>query len=622
MTESDLRIIREIQVGKKKYRYFSLPELENLGYKVSRMPRTIRIILESMIRNMDAGSISEESIKLLLQGSTQKGEEISFKVSRVLMQDFTGVPAIVDLASMREKFSHMGMDPVQINPVVPVDLVIDHSVQVDYFGSDSSYSENLKMEFNRNMERYRFLKWASRSFRNLRVIPPSVGIVHQVNLEYLSDIVSVRKLKDEEYALFDTLVGTDSHTTMVNGIGVLGWGVGGIEAEAAMLGEPITIALPEVVGVNLHGKLRPGITATDLVLTLTSILRKANVVGKILEFYGDGLSELSAADRATVSNMCPEYGATAALFPVDDKTVEYMRLTGKSAEKIELVVSYMKAQGLYGSTSGIEYGSLVDVDLSSIEASVSGPKLPQQQMPISRIGDSFMKFMEDQGRSGNGKTVTVSLRSVPVRINGVEDHLTEGDVVIAAITSCTNTSNPKVMVAAGLLAKKAHELGLKANPKVKASLAPGSRVVTDYLNRSGLMKYLENMGFYLVGYGCTTCIGNSGPLPEPIQKAIQENDLNVAAVLSGNRNFEARIHRDVHANYLMSPPLVVAFAIAGRVTVDLTKEPLGVARDGKKIFLRDIWPTNDEIEKVISEATNEDDYRRRYSNIDHSSELW
>lgn len=622
MTKSDIQVVKEIQAGKRKYRYFSLPELEKLGFRVSRMPRAIRIIAESMIRNIDGKSITEENVRRLLSGKAEKGEEISFKVSRVLMQDFTGVPAIVDLASMREKVAEMGMDPAKINPVVPVDLVIDHSVQVDYFGSESAYSQNLKMEFSRNMERYRFLKWASRSFRNLRVIPPSVGIVHQVNLEYLSDVVSVRKLEGEDFAVFDTLVGTDSHTTMVNGIGVLGWGVGGIEAEAAMLGEPIIIALPEIVGVNLHGKLRPGITATDLVLTLTGILRKANVVGKILEFYGDGLSELSAADRATVSNMCPEYGATSALFPVDDRTVEYLRVTGKSDEQIELVVAYMKAQGLYGSISGIEYDSIIDIDLSAVEASVSGPKLPQQQMPISKIGDSFMKFMEDQESSGNGKTVTVSLRSVPVTVEGKEDHLTEGDVVIAAITSCTNTSNPKVMMAAGLLAKKAYELGLRRNPKVKASLAPGSRVVTDYLNRSGLMKYLEDLGFYLVGYGCTTCIGNSGPLPEPIQKAVQDNDLNVAAVLSGNRNFEARIHRDVHANYLMSPPLVVAFAIAGRVTIDMTREPIGKGNGGKEIYLKDIWPSNEEIEKVMVAASSKEDYLKRYSSIDNSSEEW
>lgn len=620
---SELGVIKTLKIGKTEIGYYSLTELGPISDKIRKLPLATRIILESMIRNLDSAPSMKEKILAIIGGKLSHDEEISFKVSRVLMQDLTGVPAIVDLASMREKFREMKFDPKKINPAVPVDLVIDHSVQVDVFGTENSFSENRKIEFARNSERYRFLKWASKSFSGIRVVPPSVGIVHQVNLEYLADIVSIRNVNGRKVAVFDTLVGTDSHTTMINGIGVLGWGVGGIEAEAAMLGEPVTLQFPVVVGINLHGKLRPGIVATDLVLSLTRIFRKANVVGKILEFYGDGLSSLSAADRATVSNMCPEYGATSALFPVDDNTIDYLKLTGRSEEKINLVKAYLQAQGMFGIPTGLNYDEVIDVNLDEIETSVSGPKLPQQQVPLRDIGNTFLQMMEEQNPKGdNGKERVVSLRSLPIEVKGKKETLNDGDVVIAAITSCTNTSNPKVLIAAGLLAKKACEFNLSVSPKVKTSMAPGSRVVTDYIKRAGLDKYLEKLGFYLVGYGCTTCIGNSGPLPREIEEGIRKGDLSVAAVLSGNRNFQARIHSDVRANYLMSPPLVVAFALAGKVTIDMNNEPVGVSGSGKPVFLKDIWPTNEEIDRVLRSAMKESDYAARYADVENSSEEW
>ncbi len=612
-----------IEINGKKIWYYSLVSLEKVFPGVSKLPASLRILLESMMRNLDGKSITEHDLEAVINwnASSPQDTEISFKVSRVLMQDFTGVPAIVDLASMRDAAKKLGKDPKVINPVVPVDLVIDHSVQVDYYGDAEAFNRNRDLEFKRNEERYRFLKWAKSSFDNLRVYQPSAGIVHQINLEYIASVIGTGRVGNETIAFPDTLVGTDSHTTMINGTGVLGWGVGGIEAEAAMLGEPITIQLPKVVGVNLHGKLRSGITATDLVLTLTETFRKHNVVGKFLEFYGDGLSALKVPDRATISNMCPEYGATLALFPIDTSTIDFIRATGRKEEQIQLVEKYAKTQSLFGSRPGISFSEIIDVDLGSIDPSVSGPKLPQQRVPLSRIRDSFLDTLETFS-AGSKAAKQVSLRSAKINIDGSDERLSDGDVVIAAITSCTNTSNPRVMVGAGLLAKKAVEHGLTVNRKVKTSLAPGSRVVMDYLDRSGLTPYLEKLGFYLAGYGCTTCIGNSGPLNEPIQKAIMDSNLSVAAVLSGNRNFEARIHRDVKANYLMSPPLVVAFAIAGTVAVDLEHEPIGKAKDGRNVFLKDIWPSDEEIDDAIKKSVTREMYIEKYSSLENLSQKW
>ena len=625
---SDVQIVKNFEVAGKKYNYYSLPDLEKMGYKVSKLPISIRIVLESLIRNIDGKAVTEEDAKRLLSwNSKNPGEsEIPFKVSRVVMQDFTGVPAVVDLAAMRDTVKAVGKDPLLIQPQVPVDLVIDHSVQVDFSGVPNALELNIKKEFERNQERYKFLKWAQNSFKNLRIVPPSVGIIHQVNLEYLGKVVMANEKNGENFAYPDTLVGTDSHTTMINGIGVVGWGVGGIEAEAAMLDQPVTILTPEVIGVNLHGKLNPGITATDLVLTLTELLRRNKVVGKFVEFHGDGVSQLALPDRATLSNMCPEYGATLALFPVDEETLNYLRVTGRSEEQVELVKKYMESQGLFGSPDTLDYSQVIDLDLSTVVPTVAGPKLPQQKVRMGEIRNSFLNFLEhsetyemmDNGHASR----EVVLKSAPVTVKESRERLSDGDVVIAAITSCTNTSNPQVMVAAGLLAKKAVEKGLTVNPKVKTSLAPGSRVVSDYLDKSGLQEYLDKLGFYLVGYGCTTCIGNSGPLDEGIEDAIVKNKLSTAAVLSGNRNFEARIHKNVRANYLMSPPLVVAFAIAGKVTVDLENEPIGTGKDGKEVYLKDIWPTEQEISSVINSSINSEMFRSKYQNLDDYNESW
>lgn len=625
---SEVQIVKNFEVAGKKYNYYSLPDLEKMGFKVSKLPISIRIVLESLIRNIDGKAVTEEDAKKLLNwNSKNPGEsEIPFKVSRVVMQDFTGVPAVVDLAAMRDTVKALGKDPFLIQPQVPVDLVIDHSVQVDYYGVPNALELNRKKEFERNQERYKFLKWAQNSFKNLRIVPPSVGIVHQVNLEYLGKVVMYGEKNGEHFAFPDTLVGTDSHTTMINGLGIVGWGVGGIEAEAAMLDQPVTILTPEVVGVNLHGKLNPGITATDLVLTLTELLRKNKVVGKFVEFYGEGVSQLALPDRATLSNMCPEYGATLALFPVDDETLKYLKTTGRSEEHIELVRKYMEAQGLYGIPKNLDYSQVIDLDLSSVVPTVAGPKLPQQKVRLGEIRNSFLNFLEHSENyemMNNGHTSReVILKSAPVTVKESKERLNDGDVVIAAITSCTNTSNPEVMVAAGILAKKAVEKGLAVNPKVKTSLAPGSRVVSDYLEKSGLQEYLDKLGFYLVGYGCTTCIGNSGPLDQSIEDAIVKNKLSTAAVLSGNRNFEARIHKNVRANYLMSPPLVVAFAIAGKVAIDLENEPLGKGKDGKEVYLKDIWPTEKEITDTINSSINSEMFRSKYQNLDEYNESW
>ena len=621
---SEYRVQDFFETDGRKYHYFSLPGLKKAGIDVSRMPVTLRIILESMIRNLDGTKVSEDDIRTITAEKRDTDKEISFKVSRVLMQDLTGVPAVVDLAAMRQKVKELGFDPAMINPDVPVDLVIDHSVQVDFFGTSDAFEENVKIEFQRNAERYRFLKWAKSAFRNVNIIPPSVGIVHQVNLEYLARVVMTREISEKTYAFPDSLVGTDSHTTMINGIGVLGWGVGGIEAEAAMLGEPISMQVPRVVGVRLSGSLKPGLTATDMVLTLTQIFRKHNVVGKFLEFYGPGVTELPAPDRATISNMCPEYGATLAYFPVDERTMDYLESTGRDSHSIRVVKEYMKRQDLFGSRDNLVFDERIEIDLSSVEPSVAGPKLPQQRVPIGDISDSFLTSLEnDESRVTRTKGgVSVHLKQAPISIGGVDISLSDGDVAIAAITSCTNTSNPRVMVAAGLLAKKAVNLGLKVNPKVKTSLAPGSRVVTEYLEKSGLQKYLNDLGFYLVGYGCTTCIGNSGPLPDPVQKAIDQHGIKVVSVLSGNRNFEARVHKDVAANYLMSPPLVVAFAIAGTVNIDLSSEPIGSASDGSKVYLKDIWPSDTEIDDTVKKFLTRESYLQKYSNVEGYNAAW
>ena len=623
--ESKYQALRKLKVKDKDFSYYSLKEIDK-DKKISKLPVSIRVILESLIRNFDGKTVSEEDIENLINWNPKKpsDSEIPFTVSRVLMQDFTGVPAVVDLAAMRNKVKEMKKDPEVINPLVPVDLVIDHSVQVDFFGTEESFQENQDREFERNSERYRFLKWAQKAFKNMRIVPPSVGIVHQVNLEYLGQVVMTKQEGGKNIAYPDSLVGTDSHTTMINGLGIVGWGVGGIEAEAAMLGQPVTFKTPEVVGVNLTGKLKPGVTATDLVLTLTELLRKHNVVGKFVEFFGNGIGSLALPDRATLSNMCPEYGATMALFPVDSETLNYLRITGRSEEQIELVEKYLKEQGLFGTETASTFSEVIDLNLSNVKPSVSGPKLPQQRVDLENIGNSFMKFMEESGQqteTGN-RQKQVLLKSAEISLHGKSETLMDGDVVIAAITSCTNTSNPRVMVGAGLLAKKAVELGLKVNPKVKTSLAPGSRVVTEYLDKSGLQEYLDKLGFYLVGYGCTTCIGNSGPLDDNIEKAIIDNKLNTAAVLSGNRNFEARIHRNVRANYLMSPPLVVAFALAGKITTDLSNEPLGLTASGKKVYLKDVWPSEDEISEVINSSLDRNMFVEKYSNLDVYNKKW
>ncbi len=624
---SKFQKISVLKAGGKEYKFYSLKELEKDGHKISRLPYPVRIILESLIRNIDGKTVTESDVENLLKWNAAKpsDSEIPFKVARVVMQDFTGVPAVVDLAAMRDAARAAGKDPEVINPQVPVDLVIDHSVQVDFYGEANALQENVDKEFERNGERYRFLKWAQNAFHNMRIVPPSVGIIHQVNLEYLAKVVMTRKSGNDLWAYPDTLVGTDSHTTMIDGLGVVGWGVGGIEAEAAMLDQPVTFKTPEVIGVKLTGKLRPGVTSTDMVLTITELLRKNKVVDKFLEFFGDGIKSLTIPDRATVSNMCPEYGATVAMFPVDEQTIEYLKLTGRDEEQVDLIEKYFKAQGLFGSQNDVEYSRVIALDLGTVKPSVSGPSLPQQRTDLGRIGDNFLAFMEQSGsvmETGSRSQKQVVLKSAPVKINGKDETLTEGDVVIAAITSCTNTSNPYVMLGAGLLAKKAVQKGLRVNPKVKTSLAPGSRVVSEYLKKAGLQEYLDKLGFELVGFGCTTCIGNSGPLNESIERAIVSDNMSTAAVLSGNRNFEARIHRNVKANYLMSPPLVVAFALAGRVTIDMDSEPLGLGSDGKPVFLKDIWPTSDEILSAMKGSISREMFVEKYRNLDEYNPKW
>ncbi|GBC78193.1 Aconitate hydratase A [bacterium HR08] len=639
-TKDSFGVRSRLSVGALSVDYFSLAALERAGVEeVARLPFSLKILVENLLRFEDGRTVTAEDILALCHSVSgePREREIAFRPARVLMQDFTGVPAIVDLAAMREWMRAHGGDPRRINPLTPVDLVIDHSVQVDHFGTPTAFVENVAREFERNHERYRFLKWGQQAFANFRVVPPGMGIVHQVNLEYLARVVFV----EEGVAYPDTLVGTDSHTTMINGLGVLGWGVGGIEAEAAMLGQPITMLIPEVVGFKVTGELPPGATATDLVLTVTEMLRRKGVVGKFVEFYGPGLRSLSLADRATIANMAPEYGATIGFFPVDEETLHYLRLTGRDEEVVALVEAYTKAQGLFRSegTPDPIFADTIELDLTTVEPSLAGPRRPQDRVPLRQSRRAFRRALLDMLNGGGAKLDAAQLarwveeggaepalaplqKRVSVRVNDHEVELGHGAVVIAAITSCTNTSNPAVMVAAGLLAKKAVERGLRVKPWVKTSLAPGSRVVVEYLREAGLLPYLEALRFHVVGYGCTTCIGNSGPLPEPIARAIQEGGLVAAAVLSGNRNFEGRVHPLVRANYLASPPLVVAYALAGTMDVDLFAEPLGHDPEGRPVFLKDIWPTPDEVRAAMAGVLRREMFRRTYADVFRGEERW
>jgi len=597
-----------------------------MGYgDVSKLPFTIRILLEAVLREYDGYVFSEDDVDALANYNAKDPQgEIPFKPSRVVLQDFTGVPAVVDLAALRSAMDRMGGRPTSINPQVPVDLVIDHSVQVDEFGQEYAFMHNVEREFERNRERYEFLKWGQKAFDNFRVVPPGRGIVHQVNLEYLAKGAFVREEEDGSTIVYpDTLVGTDSHTTMINGLGILGWGVGGIEAEAAMLGQPIYMLVPEVVGMKLTGELREGVTATDLTLTVTQMLRKHGVVGKFVEFYGDGLGSMSLPDRATIANMSPEYGATMGFFPMDEEAMRYMRRTGRDPEHVELVERYMKEQGLFrtAGTPDPEFSSTLELDLSTVETSLAGPKLPHDRIALPNMKETFENSLTSDDPTMGFNLAQEKLANKGTFKNGQEIEMKHGDVVIAAITSCTNTSNPSVMLGAGIVAKKALEKGLEVPPYVKTSLAPGSRVVTQYLNEAGLTDYMDRLGFNLVGYGCTTCIGNSGPLPQAVEDAVKEGDLIVAGVLSGNRNFEGRIHPYVKANYLASPPLVVAYALAGTVDIDLANEPLGKDKDGNEVYLKDIWPTAEEIAEHLDNAIRPELFEEQYADI-FKSEEW
>lgn len=589
------------------------------SYNTARLPFSLKILLENLLRLEDGVSVTENDIKALLnwKPKTPSLDEIAFTPARVILQDFTGVPAVVDLAAMREAMQSLGGKPSQINPLSPVELVIDHSVMVDYYGTDKSFEENVRREYGRNEERYAFLRWGQTAFENFKVVPPGTGIVHQVNLEYLARVVFCEKQKDEWVAYPDTLVGTDSHTTMINGLGVLGWGVGGIEAEAAMLGQPVTMLIPEVVGFKFTGKLKEGTTATDLVLTVTERLRKINVVGKFVEFFGDGLDDLPLADRATIANMAPEYGATCALFPIDTETLRFMRLCGREEGLIHLVETYAKAQGFFRTTGSreAEYSEMLSLDLGSVVPCIAGPRRPQDRVELMNSKVQFEALKIEQNLTKTTQTVQLNTEPGPFS-------LTHGDVVIAAITSCTNTSNPEVMIAAGLLAKKAIELGLTTKPWVKTSLAPGSQVVTDYLEKANLMAPLDALGFNLVGYGCTTCIGNSGPLLEPISQAIKDGNLSVTAVLSGNRNFEGRIHPEVRYSYLASPPLVVAYALAGTMNFDFTSDPIGYSKDKQPVYLKDIWPSVQEVQTMIFTSVKADMFTKRYRQVFTGDQHW
>ncbi len=608
-----------------KYHYYKLDRLTEFG-DIDRLPFSIKVLLEGLLRTCDEYEVMASDVERLVswQAKSNVREEMPFKPGRVILQDFTGVPAVVDLAALRSAMARLGGDPQKINPQVPVDLVIDHSVQVDRFGSAFALMFNADKEFERNRERYEFLKWGREAFKNFRVVPPATGIVHQVNLEYLGQVVMTKKEDDVLVAFPDTLVGTDSHTTMINGLGVVGWGVGGIEAEAVMLGQPIYMLTPDVIGVKLTGRLPEGATATDLVLRVTQLLREKGVVGKFVEFFGSGLSNITLADRATIANMCPEYGATVGFFPVDDETLNYMSNTGRPDELVNLVRTYTKAQGLFRKDNLPDpvFTDVVYLDLETVEPSLAGPKRPQDRINLSDMKSTYRQtLLAPVGPQGIGLSEDELDRKAIVS-NGSQAEIGHGAVVIAAITSCTNTSNPSVMMGAGLLAKKAVESGLAVPSYVKTSLAPGSRVVEDYLKRSGLLPYLEELGFHIVGFGCTTCIGNSGPLPEPVSQAIQEGDLVVSSVLSGNRNFEGRVHELTKTNYLASPPLVVAYALAGTTDKDLLNEPLGKGRNGEPIYLRDIWPTNNEIREAIANSLSADIFREQYADVWDGNETW
>ncbi len=649
-----------LRVGSREYEIYRLQALDEKGISTRHLPYSLRILLENLLRTEDGRNVTADDIKALVAWNrkSKPDKEIAFTPSRVLLQDFTGVPAVVDLAAMRDAMQRLSGDPTLINPLQPAELVIDHSVQVDEFGTPQSFQLNAELEFVRNKERYAFLRWGQTAFRKLAIVPPDTGIVHQVNLEYLARVVFVQELNGRRSAYPDTLVGTDSHTTMINGLGVLGWGVGGIEAEAAMLGQPVSMLIPQVVGVKLTGKLHEGATATDLVLTITEMLRTHGVVGKFVEYFGPGLPELSLADRATIGNMSPEYGATCGIFPVDKESLTYLRLTGRSEEQIALVEAYCREQGMFHDekTPDAEYSELLTLDLNTVESSLAGPKRPQDRVTLSQAGESFRialpSLLKPKSSAHVAPPAAVASGSAPPgsvskqvdrweqeggnpSAIGVDNHkgeehvppdvkkaLRHGSVVIAAITSCTNTSNPSVMVAAGLLAKKAVEKGLTIPPWVKTSLAPGSKVVRDYLEKAGLLPYLEKIKFHIVGYGCTTCIGNSGPLPKEVSEAIDEKDLVVASVLSGNRNFEGRINSEVRANYLMSPPLVVAFALAGRIDLDLRKDPIGKGKDGQQVYLADLWPPQREVEETIRKSISSDMFIRSYGEVYHGDDRW
>ena len=633
-----------LDVKGKHYEIYRLDALKD-QYDIDRLPFSLKVLLENQLRKEDGQNIGPEQIKAIAEWEPNGGSggQVAFMPARVVLQDFTGVPAVVDLAAMRDAMKRLGGDPDLINPLEPADLVIDHSVMVDHYGTSNALDLNSKIEFKRNEERYKFLRWGQKAFSNFRVVPPGTGIVHQVNLEYLSKGVFTKETDNGTVAYPDTLVGTDSHTTMVNGLGVLGWGVGGIEAEAAMLGQPITMLVPEVIGFRLSGELREGATATDLVLTVTEKLRNKGVVGKFVEFFGDGLDNLPLADRATIGNMAPEYGATCGIFPIDKETTEYLRVSGRDQETIDLVEAYAREQGMWRETGSREadYTDVVELDLGDVVPSIAGPRRPQDRIPLTEAKPAFLEYLEQEltargampdaeqarfegegGSTAPGQTLWHEKGAVKVNNEGEEFMLKHGDVVIAAITSCTNTSNPAVLVAAGLVAKKARERGLTSKPWVKTSFAPGSQVVPAYLGEAGLMEPLQALGFDVVGFGCTTCIGNSGPLPEPISEAIREGDLNVAGVLSGNRNFEGRIHPDVPANYLASPPLVVAYALAGSVARDIAHDPLEYDANGEPVYLKDIWPSQKEISDIIEETINHKMYREQYANVFEGSSTW
>jgi aconitate hydratase A / 2-methylisocitrate dehydratase len=641
MSMNSFQTRTEIRSGGRSVQIYSLPALEKAGFPgVSRLPYSLKILLENLLRREDNAFVKAEDVRAVAEwdAAADSSKEISFMPARVLLQDFTGVPCVVDLAAMRDAIVSLGGNPDRVNPLQPVELVIDHSVQVDYFARADAFSLNAELEFSRNRERYAFLRWGQQAFRNFKVVPPDTGIVHQVNLEYLARVIFSETVDGKTVAYPDTLVGTDSHTTMVNGLGVVGWGVGGIEAEAAMLGQPASMLIPQVIGFRLTGMLPKGATATDLVLTITEALRRQGVVGKFVEFFGEGLRHLTIADRATLGNMCPEYGATVAIFPIDGMTLDYLRLTGRDQAQVQLVEDYARAQGLFRTDNSPEatYTEVLGLDLSTVEPSLAGPKRPQDRVSLTRAKAAFQSALPtmqlpsksarpaDGGgaRQGVATATSAAAKSGVAVADSVLDALDHGAVVIAAITSCTNTSNPSVMIGAGLLAKKAIQKGLTRKPWVKSSLAPGSKVVTEYLDAAGLTRYLDELGFHLVGYGCTTCIGNSGPLPDDVSAVIRERNLVVCSVLSGNRNFEGRIQQEVRANYLASPPLVVAYSIAGWLTMDLTTEPLGEDRAGNPVFLKDIWPTEHEIQETMLRAVNAEMFRKSYADVFSGDARW